>query len=148
MEFRQMTFEAMAGDANLPALIADYAQGARYKSFDKQVDLDMYKSLYGAGVLDITGVFDEGCLVGFFTIILTRIPHAKGQKIASADSLFLAPRCRKGVAGVRLIKAIRQRAKDLGADTLFIATGTDTKADRLLSHLGMERLSTMWAERL
>lgn len=154
MIFQQMCYSEMLQVPRLMELVQAYTDGATYKSFHKGVDLELYEALADKGLLDITAVFEDDTktLIGFFTIILTRIPHAKDQLIASCDSLFLDEKARKGLAGVEFVRQIENRAKALGADSLFVATGFGTRAERLLECLsesmGIERLSTMWAIKL
>jgi len=155
MIFQQLTYDEMLQVPRLMELVQAYTDGANYKSFHKSVDLELYKALADKGLLDITAVFDEDDakkLIGFFSLILTRTPHAKDQTIATCDSLFLDEKSRKGMAGVEFLRQIEDRAKAIGADSLFLATGSGTRAEQLFEclseRMGIERLSTMWAIKL
>lgn len=149
MFFKQMTCAQMLANPLYEGLWHEYRDEAAYTAETAEPDFAHYQALEDTGRFDITGVFDDdGSLIGFFTLILSMLPHFKAQLLASTETLYLSKHSRKGSAGVRVIKQMQQRAKELGATTLLIGTRSGTRGERLCEVMGFERQNTVWAVRL
>nr|DAX28381.1 MAG TPA: acetyltransferase domain containing protein [Caudoviricetes sp.] len=149
MQFRKMTCEQMLANPLYEGLWHEYRDEAAYTAERLEPDFQHYQALEDTGNFDITGVFDDdGNLIGFFTLILSKLPHFKAQLLASTETLFLSKRARKGSAGVKLIMRVQERAKELGASSLLIGTQAGTRGDKLCEALGFVRQNVVWATRL
>ncbi len=149
MVFKKMTCKQMLANPLYEGLWHEYRDEASYSAATLEPDFAHYQALEDTGNFDITGVFDDdGRLIGFFTLILSKLPHFKQQLLASTETLFLSKQERKGSAGVRVIKAMRERAKELGASSLLIGTRADSRGEKLCEALGFIKQNVVWATRL
>lgn len=149
MIFKQMTCSQMLANPLYEGLWHEYRDEAAYTAETAEPDFAHYQALEDTGCFDITGIFDDGgALIGFFTLILSKLPHFKAQLLASTETLFLSKDARKGSAGVRVVSQMQKRAKELGATTLLIGTRSGTRGERLCEVMGFERQNTVWAVKL
>lgn len=149
MKYKTMTCAQMLANPLYEGLWHEYRDEASYTAETAVPDFDHYQALEDMGNFDITGVFDDNNrLIGFFTLILSKLPHFKAQLLASTETLFLSKDARKGYAGVQLVRQMQKRAKELGASTLLIGTRAGTRGEKLCETMGFERQNTVWAVRL
>lgn len=93
-----------------------------------------YEALDFAGMWRCIGAFEGGALVGFVTVLVT--PHLHfGCNVASTESLWLDPSHRHGPAGLRLIRAAKQLAQDMGARALFVSAPHGSRLEQLCRRL-------------
>lgn len=149
MEFKKMTCDQMLANPLYEGLWHEYRDEAAYTAERLEPDFEHYKALEASGCFDITGVFDDdGSLIGFFTLILSRLPHFKAQLLASTETLFLSKSARKGSAGVRVIRQVQKRARELGASSLLVGTQAGSRGEKLCEALGFVRQNVVWAVKL
>jgi hypothetical protein len=68
-------------------------------------DWKRYKMLSDNNMLFVITARDNGTLVGYSVFFITQHMHYNSTKMASNDVLYLLPEYRKGMTGIKLIKA-------------------------------------------
>lgn len=99
-----------------PLLVEHWKEIATYREaipFD--ADYARYRYLDETGKLIILTARDFTTLVGYSIMFLLNHPHYKSTLFAMNDIIYIRPDKRGGSAGVRLIEASEQAAKDAGA---------------------------------
>lgn len=108
------TIEATRQES-LPLLDRHYEEIAQFKDVQRlDPDWDSYLVLERLGKLWVMTVRDDGKLVGYIVMIITKAPHYKGLLMANEDLHFLLPEYRKGLTGYRLLAKTKQAMKDMG----------------------------------
>ena len=77
------------------------------------------------------GVFIEGALVGFMSILVYVLPHY-GKKIATTESIFLARKHRSAITGLDMIHEAERYAKEKGCTAVLYTAPIGSRFSRLL----------------
>lgn len=111
-------------------------------------DIEQYEEAERIGALKIFTARDEGKIVGYFAVLVTRSLHYADHIYANNDVIFLHPEYRKGFTASKLIKfALDCLAQD-GISMLFINTKLHRPFDILLRRLGFDHVENVYAKRL
>lgn len=92
---------------------------------------EMYAAMERTGAFQCFGVFDQGVLVGFATVLTFIVPHY-GKKIATAESLFLAAAHRSAGPGNRLLQTVERYAREQGCVAILYSAPAGSQFERLL----------------
>lgn len=106
-------------------------------------DWNEYHRLYIQGRLKAYTVRDEGVLVGYFVVIISKSMHYKDHKFANCDIIYVKPDSRAGMTGYKLIKFVEGQLKNHGVSLIHINTKVHAPFDKLL-----ERMDYTLTERL
>jgi len=74
-------------------------------------DLDRYKTLENAKILEVHTARDDGKLVGYSLWMVVNHLHYKKSVTASSDILYIHPDYRKGLLGYRFLKWTTEEIK-------------------------------------
>lgn len=111
-------------------------------------DIEQYEEAERIGALKIFTARDEGKIVGYFAVLVTRSLHYADHIYANNDVIFLHPEYRKGFTASKLIKfALDCLAQD-GISMVFINTKLHRPFDILLRRLGFDHVENVYAKRL
>ena len=99
-------------------------------------DVERYQALEQAGLLLSLGLFRDESLIGYSVNALFTHSHYSDLLLCQNELLFIAKEHRKGMAGVRLIAATEQAARERGADMMMWHAKPQTTLDRLLPRMG------------
>ena len=111
-------------------------------------DFNQYEEAEKIGALKIFTARDDGKIVGYFAVLVTRSLHYADHIYANNDVIFLHPEYRKGFTASKLIKfALDCLAQD-GISMLFINTKLHRPFDILLQRLGFNHIENVYAKRL
>lgn len=103
------------------ALIAEYADECAINGMPlPDPSPELYERLENTGLMQCFGVYDGAVLVGFATVITNIVPHYN-KVTAITESIFVAKAYRKGGAGLRLIGAVTEYARQRKAVGLLIS---------------------------
>jgi GNAT superfamily N-acetyltransferase len=80
---------------------------------------ERYARLESDGKLEVYTARLEGELVGYSLFVVDRHIHYRDLLVASNDVLYLRPECRRGVAGIRLIRYSEEMLAKRGVDKVF-----------------------------
>lgn len=97
---------------------------------------DKYLALEKAGTLHTLTVRSEGKLVGYAFLMCAYGLHFCSTPMAWVDVMYLKPECRKGFAGVNIIKSIVHLARALGVKRLYIVTKAYHDLGKVFSRMG------------
>ena len=118
---------------------------------DKKVldpDWGIYLLLEEKGYLKIFTARSSGELVGYFFATVSPDLHSKGQFYVSNDAIFLHPKHRKGMIGVRLFQFTEKCLLEDGHDRLYVATTERNKIDSLMLRMGYDKVETRFLKKL
>lgn len=113
------------------AILAEYAKDCLMDVYDPQEQI--YEAMDKAGMLHCLGVYKGGQLVGFASLVVSIMPH-NGKKIAAVESVFALPEYRKYGVGLYLVRAARDKAKELGCDLVAYTPRLGSALDKILEH--------------
>jgi len=98
--------------------------------------VDTYYALESAGVLHCLASYtQDSVLSGFLTLIVTPMPHY-GAIIAASESYFVGGAYRQSGAGLKLLDAAEDLAKELGAAGVLVSAPVGGKLEEVLPRAG------------
>lgn len=129
---------------NSAALLAEYGAESSIAGLGQQcAQFDTYYKLEAAGILHLVGAFRADQLVGFVIVMAAVLPHY-GKKVATTESFFVAKNARKGGAGLRLLRAAEQKARDLGAVGFLVSAPVGGQLEQVLPRAGYENTNRVF----
>lgn len=110
------------------------------------IDREQYDNLATVGALHIVTVRRDGELIGYHVAIISGHLHYKSTLHGITDVYWVAPECRHGVVGLRLLQAVERELKSVGVKKLFTATKIHMDQGRLFEHLGYHAVERLYAK--
>ena len=112
-------------------------------------DWDKYAALEAQGKLFVVYVLDDDYnLLGYsFNFLDTHI-HYKDLMVANNDAIYISPADRNSMAGLRLIKATKLRASELGAKLMIWHAKQGSALDKLFIAKRLQVQDTIYSEPL
>ena len=115
--------------------LAHWRESEPHIAAEHAPDADTYSALESAGHLICLGAYSDGALVGYATAVVSGHLHY-GAPYAYSDLLYLDPEARKGPAGLMLMRALADAARERGAKWVAWAAKPGSNLDRLLGQSG------------
>lgn len=141
---RQCTVDEVASAPNIAELMAEYVQEAHNVELPApNAQWDYYRSLEQTGMLKAYAAFQDDKLIGFISLLCTPMPH-HGSMLAVTESYFVASQYRKGGAGLRLLRAAEQCARDVGAPCLMVSAPHGGALEKIMPRLGYRHANSMF----
>jgi GNAT superfamily N-acetyltransferase len=109
-------------------------------------DVARYQTLEAAGAMLSLGLFKGDDLVGYSINNLFTHSHYGGLLVCQNELLFLAKAHRRGMAGVRLIAATEEIARERGADIMLWHAKPRTTLDRMLPRMGYRTQDIVYSQ--
>jgi GNAT superfamily N-acetyltransferase len=111
---------------------------------------DIYELLENQGALNImtARTKDAGRLVGYVVHIITVNPHYRSLLVADNDIFWLDPAYRKGMAGVRLLRAAEAECKARGCNKIVLKEKVHRSLGRLMEFMGYTLIERVHAKAL
>lgn len=133
---RKCSISEIENDPNADRILAEYEHECATPGVGKAVpQWDIYRAIESTGVMQAFGAFVDGHLVGFITVTVMRHPHY-AELIASYESYFVLADYRGTGAGMALLRAAKELAKERGAVGLFVNSAPGSSLDRVLTGIG------------
>lgn len=108
-------------------------------------DIEAFKFLESRGQLQILTVRQDGKMIGYqLTIIRNHLHYA--VLCGFEDSYFLKKDCRKGMAGVRMIKEAIKHMQIRGVKKVFFLTKAFLNRGKIFEYLGFTQSDIMYAK--
>ena len=85
--------------------------------------IDLYRSIYSTGLLSVIVARKEGYLIGFVSVLSSTLPHY-GVVMSMTESLFVDEVFRNTGAGLKLLRAAEEKAKESGSPGLLVSAPT------------------------
>ena len=138
------TVDEFEREPNLDELFAEYASEASIEGLGEcRVQMQMYRQLETAGVLHPIVAHQDDKLVGFLSLLISVVPHY-GCRIATTESFFVAKAARAGGAGMKLLRAAEDKARELGVQGLFISAPAGGRLSAVLPHAGYRKTNEVF----
>ncbi len=99
-------------------------------------DIERYREFEEKGSLVSLALYDGLSIVGYSVTIINKALHYSDLVCAQNDVLYLDPKYRHGMWGVRLIKRTEQAARKRGAGMIFFHGKENTAFSALMPRLG------------
>ena len=148
MLFQQEFFSDCYDEAK-ELLNMHYEEIALNKDFIKlNPSIEQYEDAERLGILKIFTARDEGKIVGYFAVLVTKSLHYQDHLYATNDVIFLHPDHRKGFTASKLIKFSTECLVQDGVSMLFINTKIHKPFDLLLQRLGFKHVENVYSKRL
>jgi len=115
-----------------PELLAEYVAECSVPALGQpEPQWEMYQRMQAAGLVQMFGVYVDGGMVGFASVLVSVMPHY-GFIAATVESLFVAQAHRSSGAGARLMKTIERHARDRECRAVFYGAPAGGKMEGLL----------------
>tara|TARA_R110000851_G_scaffold287513_2_gene441510 strand:- start:2827 stop:3279 length:453 start_codon:yes stop_codon:yes gene_type:complete len=128
-------------DKNFKDIAAEYAEESKIEGMppiDWQTDI--YQGMEDAGVIHVFKATDNGEMVGFLSMIISRLPHY-GVLAATVESVFVS----KGSgAGSRLLDVAQGYAEDEGCEGFLVSAPVGGRLAALAPKMGFIRTNEIF----
>ena len=109
-------------------------------------DWEHYANLDASGALRIFTARDNGELVGYCVLVVSRSMHYKDHIFASNDVVFVLPDSRSGATGYNLVKYAEDHCRDNGVSLLNVNTKVHLPFDTLMLGMGFELIERVYSK--
>lgn len=141
VEIRRTTFD----EVRLSGLPEECAEESSIKELPPPViGWDQYKAMEEAGYIYPLGAYLGSSLIGMVFILSPPIPHYEGIKLAVTESYFVAKAYRKSGAGLRLLKAAEEYAKESGCIGILVSSPFDGDLSQVLPRVGYRETNVVF----
>ena len=100
------------------------------------IDENMYRLLEANGNLVLVTAREDGVPAGYAAYLLGPNPHYRSLAVAEADVFYLAPEYRRGLAGLRLLRAAERECVRAGARIIQNKVKLAHDCGRLFERMG------------
>ena len=107
-------------------------------------DWEQYALLDSAGILHIFTARDNGDLVGYLVMMLSKSIHHKDHLFAATDVVYVKPDYRKTHTGADLIKFAESHCKENGVSLMTLNMKVEFPFDRLMTTMGFNLLERVY----
>ena len=97
---------------------------------------EAYAQIEAAGALHCTTVRADGELVGYAIYFVVPNLHYRNVRVADSDIFWLAPAQRKGMTGIKLIKAAEKTLAGLGVGKIIHKVKLHNDVGRVFERMG------------
>jgi len=111
-------------------------------------DYEEYARLDAAGVLKCFTARNNGALVGYFILLISKSIHYSDHLFAVNDVIFVKPDSRAGATGYKLIKYAEDYCEKMGVSVLTLNTKVHLPFDKLMVHMGFNLIERIYSKYL
>lgn len=130
--------------ATFPQLAAEYEAESLIDGMPSPMpDWEHYERLEAAGQVYAFGAAIDGALVGFIGLLVSKVPRY-AQPLATSESFFVASAHRKGGAGMKLLRAAEEKARELGCAGLLVSAPSGGRLAEVLPRSGYSKASEVY----
>jgi len=149
LTFQEETYEEFTADG-MQLMIDHWEDVALNKdTIDLQPDWLRYKEMYDQGIAHVvTARTETNKLVGYAVLLITHNAHHKQVKLAEGDGYFLQHEYRRGSAGRRLLQAVEDMAKRLGATQFYQKVKLYKDVGVLFERMGYKAIERVYVKDL
>jgi hypothetical protein len=109
-------------------------------------DWDMYLRIEEAGFVCAITARRDGVLVGYVNYIISRNLHYRSLLVAEGDIFWLAPECRKGTAGIRMLRCAEGVLKEGGVNKIVNKVKLHFDIGVLFERMGYKPIERIYAK--
>ena len=130
---RPVSYAEILSAPNAERLMSDYAAECSIPELGPiNPQRELYAAMEQSGAMQAFGVYEEGTLIGFMTVLIWTVPHY-GKKIASTESIFLASERRDSGIGANMLQYIEEYAKGNDCAAIQYTAPVNSRFARLLA---------------
>ena len=145
MDFAHESFINVKNEIK-PLLDEHWKEIALHKDSNRlNPDWKGYGRLSDVGGLRIYTAREEGKLVGYFVVLVSRSLHYMDHLFANNDIIFIKKGHRKGTAGIKLIKYAVESLKDEGNTLININSKDHQSFGPVLERMGFEQIESVYS---
>lgn len=145
---RLCSVDELIAAPNLSALLEEYAAESSIEGIGAAcAQFDAYRAIEQNGIMRCLGAFHGDRLVGFLVFLFANLPHY-GKVVASQESFFVARDARKGGAGIKLLHAAEEMAREIGAAGFIASAPVGGKLELVLPHVGYRHTNQIFYKAL
>ncbi len=146
LEIRKSSISEFEGSPTFAGLIEEYAAESAIKERPHPAaKMPLYAQLERAGALQAIGAFLDTQLIGFITVLAPVLPHY-GAVVAVAESYFVAKEHRATGAGLKLLVAGKERAREVGSPGILFSAPIGGALAELLVRKGSKEVGRVFFE--
>lgn len=128
-------------------LLAEYAAESAIEGLPPPAaKMETYRTLNDMGALHVLAAWAGDTLAGFITILSAPLPHY-GRTVAVSESFFVAKAHRSTGAGLKLLKAAEDKARELGSPGLLVSAPYEGDLFKVLPRCGYAETSRIYFKR-
>lgn len=143
-ETREISYMVESESPGVQETVAEYLAETKNLGIGlPEIQFDRYKELNATGSIKCVGAFEAGELVGLAHVSFARSQHYPFP-IASIESFYLRKAFRKGMNGLKLLRAVKKMVKAAGAPGLVFMAPPGSDYDKLCERLGMLHTHNAW----
>lgn len=145
---RAATFPEIEVAPEWPALLAEYAAESRTEGMPPpKGKMESYRQYDAAGVLHIFGAWSDKTLVGFVFVLAAPLLHYS-VTTAVTESFFVGKAHRHTGAGMKLLKAAEDKARELGSPGLIVSAPFAGRLFEVLPRCGYTEVSRIFFKKV
>lgn len=141
----ECSFSGLADDPEFDALVAEYATESKIKGMPPiNWAREMYEGMESMGMVHCLALRDtEDKLIGFAILLCTIYPHYSKLAV-TAESLFVTRDYRQGGSGMKLIKAIEDHGKKIGAVGILLSAPHGGSLEAVAPRIGYQHTNSVF----
>jgi GNAT superfamily N-acetyltransferase len=144
VEIRPCTVADIRQAANLPALLAEYAEEGAIKGMPAPAaQFDLYEAMESVDHYYAIAAYIDGLLIGFVGLMSSVLPHY-GARITTTESFFVARAHRGSGAGLSLLHAAENYARLTDSAGILVSAPTGGQLEKLLPELKYLNTNTVF----
>lgn len=133
---------------NFPVLAAEYAAELLIDGMPPpSAKWAAYRQLEAQGLLHVLRATVGGTLVGFISVLASTLPRY-GVPIACSESFFVTKTHRKTGAGLRLLRAAEDKAREAGSPLLLVSAPANGALAKVLPRAGYVETNRVFARKV
>jgi Acetyltransferase (GNAT) family len=141
-----VNLQAIVDAPEFASLIVEYADESAMAGMPSPIlQFDKYEAYEQVGALHIVRAVEEGELIGFLAMLANPLNAHYGVPLAVVESFFVT-RERRGTAGLGLIAAAEELARQLGSPKLFFSAPVGSRIQALLPKMGYSVTNVVYAK--
>lgn len=133
---RKCTIAEIESAPNIAQILEEYAEESAIKGLPHPfAKVDTYKHLESINSIHVIGAFFNDVFIGYIIILAPVMPHYS-VRIAVGESFFVSKEYRKTGAGLKLLRAAEDWAKEASAKGILISAPFGGSLAEVLPHVG------------
>jgi GNAT superfamily N-acetyltransferase len=142
------TVAEVLASPRFPELAAEYAKESAIEGMPPPAaKMETYRHLERVGMLHVISATSDGHLVGFITVLAAPLPHY-GMAVAVSESFFVGKEYRKTGAGLKLLRAAEDKARELGSPGLLVSAPFAGDLFHVLPRVGYAETNRVFFKRV
>jgi GNAT superfamily N-acetyltransferase len=133
---RPCSIHEIENSINIDELLKEYGEESAIRGLPQpSAQMVTYRQFEAIGAIYVIGAFIDNLLIGFITILSPTMPHY-GVRVAASESFFVLKAYRKTGAGLKILKAAENYAKEILASGILITAPLGSNLAEVLPHVG------------